>query len=328
MGTGMTQKGAEIKELIDNLRPGVAERFMAKDAELDNVVADSAIAWKVDSSTGTIKYDNVQSWRRQMIEDAIDQNKPLDTLALSDVDKVYVDEYKAYKEEEKVAKAYNLLAYAWNNTDPKNVSERRMRLNDVQKFVNNLRITDKEMYTKMKDDLDRIPQMIKDWKMTDIVPKKKVDYNTSIGREDEIQNNLTKIMGEDQNLSKDRNAFNQKFWYENADEWKKKILDTRWQSVNPMDTNTGTPKIDTSIPGQKYNNVTPDGSSTTTTPVWTTGTAGMTDAQIAANNASPTEMKFQESQSLPSQWYKSSGGYSQKEYEPRVGYSSNSISRG
>lgn len=52
-----------------------------------------------------------------------------------------------------------------------------------------------------------------------------VNYDSSTNRESEISSNLSKITSSDTNLLKDRNAFNQKFWYATADAGKKKILD-------------------------------------------------------------------------------------------------------
>lgn len=53
-----------------------------------------------------------------------------------------------------------------------------------------------------------------------------VDYNVSTGREQQIQDNISKITQASPNLLKDRNAYNQAFGYETADAGKKALLDS------------------------------------------------------------------------------------------------------
>ena len=57
-----------------------------------------------------------------------------------------------------------------------------------------------------------------------------VDYNTSVGRESQIQDNVTKLTQQNPTLLKDRNAYNQAYWYETADQGKKAILDASFSS--------------------------------------------------------------------------------------------------
>lgn len=68
-----------------------------------------------------------------------------------------------------------------------------------------------------------------------VTPPKTEDFNTSAGRETQIQDNVSKITQQNPNLLKDRNAYNQAFWYETADPGKKAILDASFLSGNtPM----------------------------------------------------------------------------------------------
>lgn len=60
-----------------------------------------------------------------------------------------------------------------------------------------------------------------------------IDYNTSVWREGEIQKNISEITAWNPTLLKDRNAFNQSFGYETADQGKKAILDSAFQSGQP-----------------------------------------------------------------------------------------------
>ena len=53
-----------------------------------------------------------------------------------------------------------------------------------------------------------------------------IDYNVSTGREQEIQDNISKITQTNPNLLKDRNAYNQAFGYDTADQGKKALLDS------------------------------------------------------------------------------------------------------
>lgn len=59
-----------------------------------------------------------------------------------------------------------------------------------------------------------------------------IDYNASAGREQEIQKNIAEITKGNPNLLKDRNAFNQAFGYDTADQWKKALLDSAFQGGN------------------------------------------------------------------------------------------------
>lgn len=65
-----------------------------------------------------------------------------------------------------------------------------------------------------------------------VVPQ--VDFNLSQGREWEIQKNVADITATNPTLLKDRNAYNQAFGYETADQWKKAILDSAFQSGQPQ----------------------------------------------------------------------------------------------
>lgn len=65
-----------------------------------------------------------------------------------------------------------------------------------------------------------------------VVPQ--VDFNVSQGREWEIQKNIADITATNPTLLKDRNAYNQAFGYETADQWKKAILDSAFQSGQPQ----------------------------------------------------------------------------------------------
>lgn len=63
--------------------------------------------------------------------------------------------------------------------------------------------------------------------------QKEVDYNTSAGRESEIQKNVSELTKTNPNLLKDRNAYNQAFGYETADPGKKAILDASFNGGQP-----------------------------------------------------------------------------------------------
>lgn len=64
-----------------------------------------------------------------------------------------------------------------------------------------------------------------------------VDYNKSVGRESEIQKNITDITKSNPSLLKDRTAYDKAFGYATADEGKKAILDTQYQSLSSMGKN-------------------------------------------------------------------------------------------
>lgn len=66
----------------------------------------------------------------------------------------------------------------------------------------------------------------------EITPK--VNFNTSQGRETEISTNLANITTQDPGLLKDRTRFNNAFWYNTADEWKKAILDSFFAGKQPI----------------------------------------------------------------------------------------------
>lgn len=66
------------------------------------------------------------------------------------------------------------------------------------------------------------------------------DFNTSVGRENEINQNLANITASNQALLTDRNAFNQTFWYSTADDGKKALLDSFFQSKQAEITNPDT----------------------------------------------------------------------------------------
>lgn len=68
---------------------------------------------------------------------------------------------------------------------------------------------------------------------------KTVDYNVSTGRESDIQKNITDITKANPALLKDRTAYNQAFWYDIADQWKKAMLDASFNGWNtPIDSGT------------------------------------------------------------------------------------------
>ena len=61
-----------------------------------------------------------------------------------------------------------------------------------------------------------------------------IDFNLSQGREWDIQKNVADITAWNPTLLKDRNAYNQAFGYETADQWKKALLDSAFQSGQPQ----------------------------------------------------------------------------------------------
>lgn len=63
-----------------------------------------------------------------------------------------------------------------------------------------------------------------------------IDYNTSAGRESEIQKNVSELTKTNPNLLKDRNAYNKAFGYDTADQGKKAILDASftWSQPAPV----------------------------------------------------------------------------------------------
>lgn len=61
-----------------------------------------------------------------------------------------------------------------------------------------------------------------------------IDFNASAWRETQIQDNVTKITQTNTALLKDRNAYNQAFGYETADQGKKAILDSQFTSSQPV----------------------------------------------------------------------------------------------
>ena len=64
-----------------------------------------------------------------------------------------------------------------------------------------------------------------------------VNFNTSVGRENEINANLANITASNQSLLTDRNAFNNAFGYSTADDGKKALLDSFFQSKQAEITN-------------------------------------------------------------------------------------------
>ena len=67
-----------------------------------------------------------------------------------------------------------------------------------------------------------------------------VNFNTSVGRENEINANLANITAGNQSLLTDRNAFNNAFGYATADDGKKALLDSFFQSKQAEITNPDT----------------------------------------------------------------------------------------
>ena len=59
-----------------------------------------------------------------------------------------------------------------------------------------------------------------------------IDYNKSQGREQEIQANIKQITTDNPALLKDRNAYNQAFGYDTADQGKKAMLDASFTGAN------------------------------------------------------------------------------------------------
>ena len=73
-------------------------------------------------------------------------------------------------------------------------------------------------------------------KPTPVKTEAPINYNTSVGREAEIQKNVAEITKGNPALLKDRNAFNKAFWYDTADQGKKALLDSAFMGGNqPMD---------------------------------------------------------------------------------------------
>jgi len=64
-----------------------------------------------------------------------------------------------------------------------------------------------------------------------------IDFNLSQGREWDIQKNVADITSTNPTLLKDRNAYNKAFGYETADQWKKALLDSAFQSGQPQTPN-------------------------------------------------------------------------------------------
>lgn len=64
-----------------------------------------------------------------------------------------------------------------------------------------------------------------------------IDFNLSQGREWDIQKNVADITSTNPTLLKDRTAYNKAFGYETADQWKKALLDSAFQSGQPQTPN-------------------------------------------------------------------------------------------
>lgn len=157
MGSGgMTAKGIEVQNLINGLKPGDATKFMGKWGEFDNSQADSGI---ITSNSGV-----VQMGRRKLLEDMVDKNQStLSGSSLDAQDNDYIKLYREYKDAKPSIDHYNKLISEYNGMDKTNVL-RNKSLQDIQKFVNTLQISNATVYNKFKAELDKIPEFIKSWK--------------------------------------------------------------------------------------------------------------------------------------------------------------------
>lgn len=63
-----------------------------------------------------------------------------------------------------------------------------------------------------------------------------IDYNKSQGREQDIQSNIKQITTDNPALLKDRNAYNQAFGYDTADQGKRAMLDASFSTGNQVPT--------------------------------------------------------------------------------------------
>ena len=63
-----------------------------------------------------------------------------------------------------------------------------------------------------------------------------IDFNSSQGREQDIQTNIKQITTDNPALLKDRNAYNQAFGYDTADQGKKAMLDASFNTGNQVPT--------------------------------------------------------------------------------------------
>lgn len=63
-----------------------------------------------------------------------------------------------------------------------------------------------------------------------------IDFNSSQGREQDIQSNIKQITTDNPALLKDRNAYNQAFGYDTADQGKKAMLDASFNTGNQVPT--------------------------------------------------------------------------------------------
>ena len=157
MGSGgMTAKGIEVQNLINGLKPEEATKFMGKWGELDNSQADSGI---IASNSG-----GVQMGRRKLLEDMVDKNQStLSGSSLDAQDNDYIKLYREYKDAKPSIDHYNKLVSEYNGMDKTNVL-RNKSLQNIQKFVNTLQISNATVYNKFKGELDKIPEFIKSWK--------------------------------------------------------------------------------------------------------------------------------------------------------------------
>lgn len=150
LGTGKTQAGMEVERLINNLRPGQADKFMNKGMEFDNSQADNVIIDKGDQT--------VQMGRRQLLQGMVDSGQTsLPGTSIDANDQAYIEEYKGYKAQKLVADRYNELVSAYNGLKPDNVL-RNKALDSVHQYVNNIKATNPDVYKSLQEDLDRFPQ--------------------------------------------------------------------------------------------------------------------------------------------------------------------------
>lgn len=189
MGTGMTAKGMEVQRLIDGLKIGQAQKWMQKNGELDNAQANNAIIDRSTVNPGTGKTEfsnvsssNVQSGRRQILQDIVDGKRTADGTSLDENDQAYIADYKQYKAEKLVADEYNKLINEWNSMDPKaDPMGRNLKLKAIQQLVNNTMKTNPDVYKSLKGELDRIPEFVKKGKIPNISERKNPDATAPAG---------------------------------------------------------------------------------------------------------------------------------------------------
>lgn len=172
LGTGKTQAGIEVERLINNLKPGQADKFMNKGMELDNSQADNVIIDKGDQT--------VQMGRRKLLQDMVDNGQSsLPGTSIDANDQAYIEEYKNYKAQKLVADRYNELVSQYNGLKPDNVL-RNKALENVHQYVDNIKATNPDVYKSLQADLDRFPQFANSGSKIPMISDQKMPWDTKI----------------------------------------------------------------------------------------------------------------------------------------------------